>query len=458
MPRLDLAIRGGSLVDGTVADVGIAGERIAQIGGEFEAAVDLDARGTLVLPGGVDAHVHLSNPPRDGAGPAWVDDFTSGSAAALAGGITSVGNMTFGATGESLRQALARDTEAVRTQAIADVFLHPVLGVPDARNLAEIPRLLADDGCSSIKVFLTSPTFDREVRGYVEAIRLAGESGLISMLHCEDAPTIDYATRRLVERGETALRYFGASRPVVAEVVATQRAVAIAELTGAPVYIVHLSSQRALEVCAEARARGLAVYVETRPLYLYLTSELLASSEAGRFVGQPPLREAHDVESLWAGLAAGDVDTLCTDHAPWSLAAKLAADHTIEHLRPGVENLQLLLPMLYSEGVRTGRISLQRLVELTSSNAARLFGLYPRKGALAVGSDADVVIFDPLRVRTVSGSMLKSNADYSVYEGREVTGWPLITIRRGEIVFRDDEVTGQPGSGQLLACGPTTRL
>jgi len=402
--------------------------------------------------------VHLSNPPREGAGPAWVDDFTSGSAAALAGGITSVGNMTFGASGESLREALARDAEAVRAQAIADVFLHPVLGSPDARNLAEIPRLLADNGCSSIKVFLTSPTFDRDLGGYVEAIRLAGDSGLISMLHCEDAATIDYATRRLVERGKTALRFFGASRPMVAEVVATQRAVAIAELTGASVYIVHLSSQRALEVCAEARARGVPVHVETRPLYLYLTSELLAGPEPGRFVGQPPLREASDVQALWSGLASGAVDTLCTDHAPWSLAAKLAADHTIEHLRPGVENLQLLLPMLYSEGVRSGRISLQRFVELTSSNAARLFGLYPRKGALAAGSDADVVIFDPQRVRTVSGSMLKSNADYSVYEGREVTGWPQITIRRGEIVFRDDELSAQPGSGQVLTCGPTTHL
>jgi dihydropyrimidinase len=458
MPRLDVAIRGGSLMDRAVADIGIAGERIAQIGGEFEAAVELDARGMLVLPGGVDAHVHLSNPPREGAGPAWVDDFTSGSAAALAGGITSVGNMTFGASGESLREALARDADVASTQSIADVFFHPVLGVPNARNLAEIPRLLADDGCSSIKVFLTSPSFDRDAGGYIEAIRVAGESGLISMLHCEDAPTIDYATRRLVERGETALRYFGASRPVVAEVVATQRAVAIAELTGAPVYIVHLSSQRALAVCAEARSRGVPIYVETRPLYLYLTSELLAGAEGGRYVGQPPLREAPDVQALWVGLASGAVETLCTDHAPWSLAAKLATDHTIEHLRPGVENLQLLLPMLYSEGVRSGRISLRRLVELTSSNAARLFGLYPRKGALQVGSDADAVIFDPHRVRTVSGSMLESNADYSVYEGREVTGWPRITVRRGEIVFRDDEVVGRPGSGQVLTCGPTGRL
>jgi dihydropyrimidinase len=453
MPRLDLAIRGGSLVDGASADIGIAGETIAQIGGEFEAAMEIDARGKLVLPGGVDAHVHLSSPARDRGGPAWVDDFTSGSAAALAGGVTTVGNMTFGAPGESLRDALARDTSAATSQSVADVFLHPVLGAPDARNLADIPRLL-EDGCSSIKVFLTNASFDRDLEGFVEAIRLAGQSGLISMLHCEDSAAVAYATRRLVERGQTSLRFFAESRPVVAEVVATQRAVAIAELTGAAVYVVHLSSRQALEVCAEARARGLPVFVETRPLYLYLTEELLSGPDAGRFVGQPPLRTASDVRALWSGLGAGQVDTVCTDHAPWSLAAKLDPEHTIEHLRPGVENLQLLLPMLYSEGVREGRLSARRLVDVTSTNAARLFGLYPRKGALSVGSDADVVVFDPELERTVTGSMLKSNADYSVYEGQQVTGWPVITLRRGEVVFRDDQVVGRPGSGRVLRCGP----
>jgi len=456
MARLDLAIRGGSLVDSAVADIGIAGERIAQIGGDFDAAEQIDAHGKLVLPGGVDAHVHLSNPPREASGPAWVDDFTSGSAAALAGGITTVGNMTFGASGESLREALERDTRVAAEQTIADVFLHPVLAVPDTRNLDEIPRLL-EDGCSSIKVFLTSANFDRDLGGYLEAIRLAGQSGLISMLHCEDAAAVSYATRRLVEAGHTELRFFAESRPVVAEVVATQRAVAIAELTGAPIYVVHLSSRRALDVCADARARGVPVHVETRPLYLHLTREVFSDADAGRFVGQPPLRGVDDVQALWAGLAAGQVDTVCTDHAPWSLAAKLAADHTLEHLRPGVENLQLLLPMLYSEGVRSGRLSVQRLVEVTSTNAARLFGLYPRKGSLSVGSDADLVIFDPELVRVVSGAMLKSNVDYSVYEGRRVAGWPAMTIRRGEVVFRDDQVVGRPGGGRVLRCGPAGR-
>src|SRR6185437_5180131 len=184
---------------------------------EFEAAREIDARGKLVLPGGVDAHVHLSSPPREGSGPAWVDDFTSGSAAALAGGVTTVGNMTFGAGGESLREALARETTVARSQAIADVFLHPVLAEPNARNLEDIEHLL-EDGCSSIKVFLSNPNFDRDLDGFVHAVQLAGDCGLMTMLHCEDAAGVRHATRRLVERGQTALQYFGASRPVVAEV------------------------------------------------------------------------------------------------------------------------------------------------------------------------------------------------------------------------------------------------
>lgn len=188
-------------------------------------------------------------------------------------------------------------------------------------------------------------------------------------------------------------------------------------------------------------------------MYLRLTEAVFAEADAGRFVGQPPLRSAADVDALWAGLASGAIDTVCTDHAPWSLEAKLDPTLSIERLRPGVENLRLLLPMLYSEGVRRGRLSLRRLVEVTSTNAARLFGLYPRKGAIAVGSDADLVVLDPSIERTVSADPLRSRADYSVYEGWQVTGWPVLTLRRGEIVFRDEAVLGQPASGRVLSRG-----
>lgn len=460
MAGLDLVIRGGQVVQaGTLmqADIGISGGRIAQIGGEMGAAHEIDVTGKLVLPGGVDAHVHLTVPPGETGEPHWVDDFTSGSAGALAGGITTLGNMSFLAPGELPLDGLEREASIARTQAIADFFLHPVLGEPTPRVLDQIPALRAA-GCNSIKIFLSFPGFDAQVRAYVEAIRRAGEQGMITMLHCEDYALIEDATQQLVAAGMTSLRYYALSRPTICEVVATQRAVSIAEATGAPVYIVHLSAERALDACAEAQARGVPVYVETRPLYLHLTQERFEEPNGAIYVGQPPLRLPSDAEALWRRLGQGTLHTVCTDHAPWSLAAKLDPALSILNLRPGMENLQVMLPMLYSEGVRTGRISLNRFVEVTSTNAARLFGLYPRKGTISIGSDADIVVFDPELTRSITASMLVSNSDFSVYEGREVTGWPIVTIRRGEIVYRDGEVVGRPGSGLLLERGATSRL
>lgn len=462
MAGLDLVIRGGTIVTAdavTTADVGIAGGTVVQIGGDLTAGQELDATGKLLFPGGVDAHVHLSLPPSQGEveGPTWVDDFTSGSAAALAGGVTTLGNMTFLGPGEMPLAGLERDAALVREQAIADVFLHPVIGEPTPQTLDEIPRLLAA-GCNSIKFFMSMRGFDPAVGGFLEATRRAGEAGLITLIHCEDYALIEDATARLMAAGQSSLRHYPESRPVIAELVATQRAIAFAEATGAPVYIVHLSSQRSLEACADAQARGLPVYVETRPLYLHLTRERFEEAEGPKYVGQPPLRDQADADALWAGIQQGVLHTVCTDHAPWSLEAKLDPALTVANLRPGVENLQTMLPMLYSEGVRTGRISLRRFVEVTATNAARLFGLFPRKGTIAVGSDADIVIFDPDLTRTVERPMLKSNAGHSVYEGWTVTGWPILTLRRGEIVFRDDEVVGQAGSGRLLQRAPTELL
>lgn len=458
---LDLIIRGGRIVHPggeTVADVGVAEGTIVQVGGAMEAPQTIDASGMLLLPGAIDAHVHLSSPPSADASPhQWVDDFASGSGAALAGGVTTIGNMTFLAPGETPLAGLERESAVAREQAIADWFLHPVLEETGPAALDEIPRLLAA-GCNTFKVFLSSPRFDAQVGGYVEAVRRAGASGVLAMLHCEDHALVAAATARLVVQGRTSLQHYAESRPALAEVVATQRAVAIAEATGAPVYVVHLSCERALTVCADAQARGVPVFVETRPLYLHLTSERLVEPDGAKYVGQPPLREPADADALWVGIEQGVVHTVCTDHAPWSLAAKLDPALSITQLRPGMENLQTMVPMLYSAGVRTGRISLRRLVEVTSTNAARLFGLYPRKGAIAVGSDADVVVFDPELTRTVTAAMLKSRADYSVYEGTPVTGWPVVTLRRGEVVFRDDEVVGAPGSGRLVRREPTRGL
>lgn len=219
-------------------------------------------------------------------------------------------------------------------------------------------------------------------------------------------------------------------------------------------HVVHLSSARALEACRGARHAGLPLTVETRPLYLHLTDEVMRGPDAPLYVGQPPLRTRDDVEAMWSGLLDGSIDFLATDHAPWTRAQKLDPELTISRVRPGVSNLQFMLPMFYSEGVRTRRMPLERFVATTSTNAARRFGLHPRKGVIAEGSDADVVIWDPGQRGVVRGEDDLSNADYSVYEGRQVTGWPVMTIRRGEIVATGTNVTGAPGSGRLVRRDP----
>jgi dihydropyrimidinase len=363
--------------------------------------------------------------------------------------------MTFLRVDELPLDGLGREAKLAREQAMADVILHPVLGELTPEVLDQIPALL-EAGHNSIKFFMSMPGFDRQAEGFLEATERAAAAGLITMIHCEDHAMIERATQQLMSVGQDSLRYYPASRPVVSEEIATQRAVAYATFANAPVYIVHLSSQAALDVCRRAQTVGASVYVETRPLYLHLTRELFEADDGAKYVGQPPLREQTDVDDIWVGLQQGAVHTVCTDHAPWSLSAKLDPDLSVANLRPGVENLETQLPMLYSEGVRTGRLSLERFVEVTSTNAAKLFGIYPRKGCIAVGSDADLVLFDPQETRTV-GPPQHSNCDYSVYDGWVVTGWPITTLRRGKVVYDQGRVLAEPGSG-LLVPRQATRL
>ncbi len=437
-------------------DVGISGGRISQLGGSLRGRREIDAAGALVLPGGLDMHVHLSSPeaPEPGV-PAWVDDFAVGSRAAIAGGVTTIGNMTFPRDGESLRRALDRDLAAAAAGAAVDYVLHAVLTDPSAEAIAELP-VLASHGHQSLKLFMMFPGVEAHADEMIAAIRIAGHSGTLTMLHCEDGALIRAAGQRLLAEGRGGLADWASSRPVLAERAAVERAVAICEATGSPIYIVHLSSQAALDSARRARARGLPVFVETRPLYLYLTSELLREPDGAKYIGCPPLREPADVEAMWSGLADGSIHTLGSDHAPWSLRDKIDASLDVTTARPGVADLETILPMLFSAGVRTGRISLSRFIELTSANAARLFGLYPRKGTIAVGSDADLVVLDPQLRRTIDGRSMQSNADYSVYDGQQVHGWPRFTVSRGDVVLADGEIMAKPGRGQWLRQGPTS--
>jgi len=457
---VDLVVRGGEIVTADSryrANLGIRGEHVVQIGGELEGAREIDARGKLILPGAIDAHVHLTTDEPAADGIEWADDFASGSEAAIAGGITTVGNMTFLRAGESMLDGIGRDAELATRQTIADVILHPVIDDPRQAIIDEIPALIAA-GHTDIKFFMSVPGFDQQTDRFLAATLAAGQQGALTMIHCEDFPILGAATSRLLAAGRGAMRNYPESRPVLSEVVATQRAVAFAEYSGAPIYVVHLSSERALGVCREAQRRGVPVYVETRPLYLHLSAERFNEPDGAKYVGQPPLRNVTDLDALWHGLTDGSIHTICTDHAPWTLAQKLDPTLNVGRLRPGVENLQTMLPMLYSEGVRTGRISLERLVALTATNVARLFGLYPRKGTIAVGSDADLVIWDTEEKRTIRDSDMLSRAGHSIYSGWEVTGWPITTIRRGEVVFDAGKVLAKPGSGHIIPRGLTQSL
>ena len=457
VPEFDLVIRGGTVVTSegrSLTDIGVRGAVIAQLGGVMRGKREVDARERLVLPGGVDPHVHLTCSDATEGEPSWADDFESGSAAAFAGGITTLGNMSFVLPSETIAERLAIEGADARRHAMADIFLHPGVLSPTAQILAEIPDL-PEHGVTSLKFFMHFPSFDGFAGQFLLAMRSAGHAGSITLIHCEDLATIECCSAVICARAHNSIRDFPDTRPIVAEVTATQRAIAMCEVTGAPTYIVHLSSARALAACTEARARGLPVYVETRPLYLHLTRACYDRDDGPLFVAQPPLREEPDREALWQGLADGSIDTIGSDHAPWTREMKMDSRLDLMNMRPGVSDLETMLPLLLSEGVLKGRLSLERFVAVTSTNAAKLFGLYPRKGTIAVGSDADLVVWEQHAPRPVDATGMFSRSGHTVYEDSVVRISPHTTIRRGEVVFADGRVLAQPGSGLVLHRGKT---
>jgi dihydropyrimidinase len=306
------------------------------------------------------------------------------------------------------------------------------------------------------KIFMRGMGFEQRLADNLKLIEAAGKAGLLTQLHAEDAAILAGAMDRLVAEGRTALvgQNFADSHPVEAEEVATQRAVGFAEFTGAPIYLVHMSSERAMRVAESARARGLPVFTEVRFIYLHLTRDAFNRPDGPIFTGAPPLRDQTDRDYLWAAIARGSVDVVNTDHVGYTRAEKMDPDNSVRRPREGSNFLQDQMPLLYSEGVRKGRISLERMVAVTATNPAKLFGLYPRKGVIAVGADADLAIWDPDLTRTIRDEDILSNGKFSIFAGWEVTGWPIVTIRRGQVVYENGKIVAAPGSGRLA---PRTR-
>ncbi len=447
----EVLIRGGRVVnpDGSFSsDVRVIGEDIAEIGPGLvpgPSARVVDAAGKLVIPGCIDPHTHILPP--------FADDLTTGTMAAVAGGITTVGTFANPRGDEGVLDTLDRLETDIERMAVADVILHAGTWPPTPEYTALMPAL-AERGQPSLKIYMLRRDFPERVPDVIRLLEAARDAGVVTMIHCEDQRLIDAASRRLAAEGKTSLEYYGESRPILSEVAATELAVSLCESTEAPMQVVHLSSARALEACVRGRDRGLPLYVEVRPMYLHLTEERMEGPEGPLFVGQPPLRTAQDTEALWRGLSDGSIDLLATDHAPWTREQKLDPELSITRFRPGVSSLRFVIPIYFSEGVTKGRISVERFVETTSTQTAQIMGLYPRKGVVREGSMADLVILDPGLTDTVRASDDPSGSDYVLYEGWEVTGWPVVTIRRGEVVYENGSVTATPGSGKLVRREP----
>lgn len=450
----DLVISGGTVVTaGEVfrADVGVSGGQIAALGLDLSGRERIDAGGKLVLPGAVDPHVHLQYPQ----GPVphvSSDDWESGTRAAACGGTTTLIDFAEAGPGQTLAEALHLRREQAEPQAVVDYGLHMTLNRADKDTLDEIEAVMAA-GVTSFKIYMAYDNLrldDGQFLAALEALRI--HRGL-PIVHAENHAAIKHLVHVELAAGHTAPRYFPRTRPDVMEGEATGRALALAETVGLPMYIVHVSCARSLSALAQARGRGQQAFGETCPHYLLLTDDLYDRDglEPAKYVMSPPLRKVADQEALWQGVAQGVLQTVATDHCPFFFRGQKDRDRSdFTKIPGGAAGVETRLPLLYTYGVRRGRLTPWRWVDVCCATPARLFGLYPQKGALAPGSDADLVIFDPDREVTLSHQVLHQNVDYTPYEGFKLQGYPQHVLSRGEVVVRDGVFVGQRGRGRFL--------
>jgi dihydropyrimidinase len=455
-------IQGGTVVTASeqfAADVYIRDGVIVGLGLGLELAADevIDATGCLILPGGVDPHVHLDFPS---LGTRTIDDTESGTAAAAQGGTTTVINFAPQLQGEHLLASLERCMDQAEGNAIIDYGYHVVVTQLPEPRLPELDQLVAA-GVSSVKLFMAYPgEFMVDDATILTIMERTGEAGGLTMVHAENGPAIDVLTRRALAAGHTSPQWHGKTRPTILEAEAVHRASVLAELTESPAYFVHVSCQEAIAEVAQAKAKGLAIYAETCPHYLTLDSSVYDgdSFEIAKYVMTPPLREPQHRESLWHGIRRGDVDVVSTDHCPFCLVGqKEAGRDNFLKIPNGVGGVEYRLLLLFDRGVVSGQMSLQRLVAITATNPAKLFGLYPRKGSVAVGADADIVVLDPAARTELSVQTSPSKVDYSLYEGWSVAGAIRYVLSRGEVVVRDGKVRDLRGHGRFVTRAASLR-
>jgi dihydropyrimidinase len=454
---MKILIRNGRVVtavDDYKADVLIDGETVSTIGAKLDVEADrvIDASGKLVIPGGIDPHTHMELPF---GGTESSDDFRTGTIAAAHGGTTTIIDFAVQYKGQSLVEGLDNWHAKAEGKCAIDYGFHLITTELEDNQIEEMHALM-DEGVTSFKLFMAYPgVFLVDDATIFRAMSAAGERGGLICMHAENGVVINEIIKRALAQGRTAPKYHALTRPTIAEAEGVHRAIAIAEMAESPVYIVHLSCADALNQVREARDRGLPVFAETCPQYLFLSIEDYGEGfEGAKYVMTPPLREKSNQQELWKGLKTDDLQVISTDHCPFCMKEQkeLGRDDfsKIPNGAPGVENR---VPLIYNGGVVENRISLNRFVELTSTAAAKMFGLFPKKGTIAVGSDADIVVFDPEKEQTLSVKTSHMNVDYNAYEGKKIKGVVETVLSRGRVVVENDEFKGKAGDGQFLKRG-----
>src|SRR5436853_1196064 len=433
-------IRNGTGVtarDTTKADVLIDGERIAEVRSGIGDGAErvIDATGKYVIPGGIDCHTHLDMPF---GGTTSADDFETGTTAAAFGGTTSIVDFAIQYKGQTLHHAWETWMKKAEGKAAIDYGFHMIMTELNDQVELEMDALVRQ-GVTSFKLFMAYPgVFMMDDASIFRALLRTGKNGGTICMHAENGGVIDVLTKKALAEGKTAPKYHALTRPARAEAEATHRAIALAEIADVPIYIVHLSAAEALEMVTEARDRGLPAFAETCPQYLFLSYDNYEEPgfEGAKYVMRPPLRPKETQERLWRGLAFNDLQAISTDHCPFCMKEqKTMGKGDFSKIPNGAPGIETRMSLVYDGGVRTGRISLNRFVELTSTSPAKIFGLFPRKGTIAPGSDADIVVFDPEKKVRLSARTLHMNVDYNPYEGREVVGATDTVISRGRVVI-----------------------
>ncbi len=461
MAEFDMVVRGGTVAtagDVVVADIGVREGRVVAIGERLNRGeTEIDAAGKIVTPGGVDSHCHIDQPMADGS--VMADDFASGTISAAFGGTTTVLPFACQMKGQSLRSVVEDYHRRADGKTVIDYAFHLIISDPTDQVLGQELPALIKDGYTSFKIYMTYDDMKLNDREILDVLAVARREGAMTMIHAENTDCIAWLTEQLEAAGHTEPKYHATSRPSAVEREAAHRAATLAEVADTPVLIVHVSGAEAIDQIRAAQARGVRVYAETCPQYLFLTADDLDMEgfEGAKCICSPPPRDAANQEAVWTALTTGVFHVFSSDHAPFSYADDKGKQlhgkgASFSYVPNGIPGLETRLPLLFSEGVGKGRMDLQTFVKLTATNSAWMYGLYPRKGTIAVGADADIVIWDPDREVTVTNSALHHNVDYTPYEGMKLTGWPETVISRGTIICDGGELKVDKGRGQFLQC------